>query len=182
MKHSTGAPMFFTCLCFALACSNNPQKPQVADSTTPAATVDSSAKKIEKNKATAIAAVEGFSNHNAEAVFKDIAPDYVDYGDGTDPGMKNKDSLIAMVNLYFKAFPDTKAENITAMADGNKVAVFATWTGKFTNAFMNIKPTGKSFKYNDADIFTFNDAGQLTSHRGTQSMKAMWLQLGVPMK
>ena len=32
-----------------------------------------------------------------------------------------------------------------------------------------MKPTGKSFKYRDADIFTFNDAGQITEHRSVQS-------------
>jgi len=175
--------MLLSCLCLVVACNNNPQKPQVADAATPAvATVDSSAKKIEKNKATAIAAIEGFSNHNAQAVFKDIAPDYVDYGDGLGPAMKNKDSLITMVGTFFKAFPNMKADNITAMADGNRVAVFATWTGKFTGELMGMKPTGKSFKYDDVDIFTFNDAGQLTSHRGTQSMQTVSLQVGMPAK
>jgi hypothetical protein len=36
---------------------------------------------------------------------------------------------------------------------------------------MGIKPTGKSFKYRDVDLFTFNDAGQITEHRSVQSGK-----------
>jgi predicted ester cyclase len=183
MKHPFYALLLLSCSYLVVACNNNPQQPQVADAKTPvAATVDSAAIKIEKNKATAIAAIEGFSNHNAQAVFKDIAPDYVDYGDGTDPGMKNKDSLITMVDGFFKAFPDMKADNITTMTDKNTVAVFATWTGTFKGELMGMKPTGKSFKYDDVDIFTFNDAGQLTSHRGTQSMKTVSLQVGMPIK
>lgn len=171
-------------ICFyAIACSNNPQTPPATDPTMPVVEhIDSSAKRAERNRATALASMEAYNNHNAEGVLKDAASDLVDYGDGSGMVVKGKDSLKTMMDKYFKAFPDTKGENLTVMADQNKVAVFGTWSGKFTNEFMGIKPTGKSYKYDDVDIFTFNDAGQITEHRSTQSNKVMWMQLGVNMK
>lgn len=183
MKHSFGALMLFTCLYTITACSNNPQKPPVTDPTMPVVEhIDSSAKKADRNKATALASMAAFNNHDVDAILKDVASDVVDYGDGSGMVVKSKDSIKAMMTSYFKAFPDTKGENITAMVDGDKVAVFGTWSGKFTNEFMGMKPTGKSYKYNDVDIFTFNDAGQIIEHRNIQSPKLMWMQLGVNMK
>jgi steroid delta-isomerase-like uncharacterized protein len=176
--------MLFTCLYAVTACNNNPSKPQVTtDATMPVVTtVDSSSQKAEKNKATALASMEAFNTHNVDAILKDVASDVVDYGDGSGMVVKSKDTIKAMMTSYFKAFSDTKGENITAMSEGNKVAVFGTWSGKFTGEFMGMKPNGKSFKYNDVDIFTFNDAGQITEHRNVQSSKVMWMQLGVNMK
>ena len=40
---------------------------------------------------------------------------------------------------------------------------------KETGEFMGMKPTGKSFKLKDVDLFTFNDAGKITEHRSVQS-------------
>jgi steroid delta-isomerase-like uncharacterized protein len=183
MKHSFGALMLLISWSAISSCGNNPQKPQVADPTMPVVEhVDSSAKKSDRNKATALASMEAFNTHNVDAILKDVASDVVDYGDGSGMVVKSKDSIKAMMTSFIKAFPDTKGENITAMAEGNKVAVFGTWSGKFTNEFMGMKPTGKSYKYNDVDIFTFNDAGQITEHRNIQSSNLMWMQLGVKMK
>jgi steroid delta-isomerase-like uncharacterized protein len=183
MKHSFGALMLFICLYAVTACNNNPQKPPVTDPTMPVVEhIDSAAKTTERNKATALASMEAFNSHNVDAILKDVASDVVDYGDGSGMVIKSKDSIKAMMSSYLKAFPDTKGENLTAMAEGNKVAIFGTWSGKFTNEFMGMKPTGKSYKYNDVDIFTFNDAGQITEHRNIQSPKVMWMQLGVNMK
>ncbi|MBV4357405.1 ester cyclase [Pinibacter aurantiacus] len=183
MKHSFGALMLFTCLYAVTACNNNPQKPQVTDPTMPVVEhVDSAAIKTERNKATALASIDAFNSHNVDGVLKDAVTDLVDYGDGSGMVFKGRDSIKAMIAQYLKAFSDTKGENISVIAEGNKVAVFGTWSGKFTGEFMGMKPNGKSYKYDDVDIFTFNDAGQITSHRSTQNGKLMWMQLGVNMK
>jgi predicted ester cyclase len=50
-----------------------------------------------------------------------------------------------------------RAENFLVIKDGNHVAVFADYSGTFKNPMMGIKPTGKSFKYQDVDLFTFNE-------------------------
>ncbi len=78
----------------------------------------------------------------------------------------------------FTAFPDMKGENLMAISEGNHVAVFGDWSGTFKGEIMGMKPTGKSFKIKDVDLYTFNDKGQITEHRSVQSMQTMMLQVG----
>jgi predicted ester cyclase len=183
MKNSLRALLLLSCSYLFVACNNNPQKAQVAESATPAATtVDSSAKKAERNKATALASMEAFNARNVDGVVKDFSDKVTDHGDGSVTMVTSRDSIKIMINQYLKAFPDAKGENLSAMTDGNKVAVFATWTGKFTSEFMGKKPTGKSYKFDDVDIYTFNDEGKIIEHRSIQSPKLMWIQLGVTTK
>ncbi|MEX6686581.1 ester cyclase [Danxiaibacter flavus] len=132
----------------------------------------------EKNKATALASIQGFNTHSVDQIFKDAAPDMIDYGDGTDAGLKGRDSIKALMKDFFTSFPDMKGENLLALADGNKVVVFGDWSGTFKGEFMGKKPTGKSFKFKDADLYTFNDAGQIIEHRGVQNMSVFWAQVG----
>jgi hypothetical protein len=47
---------------------------------------------------------------------------------------------------------------------------------------MGMKPTGKSFKVKDVDLFTFNDEGKITEHRSVQSGKTMMDMVGAKMK
>jgi len=47
---------------------------------------------------------------------------------------------------------------------------------------MGMKPTGKSYKLKDVDLFTFNDEGKITEHRSVQSMETMLSQVGAKMK
>jgi predicted ester cyclase len=131
----------------------------------------------EKNRATALASVQGFITHDANTILKDIAPDFVDYGDGSMPPIKGKDSSLAMINAMLVAFPDVNGENIMALADGNHVAVFGDWSGTFKGKLMNMAPTGKPFKIKDVDLFTFNNSGQITEHRSVQSVQAMMMQV-----
>jgi predicted ester cyclase len=95
--------------------------------------------------------------------------------------MKGRDTIIHMVKGFLSAFPDYKAENFMVVGDGNHVAVFADYSGTFKNPLMGMKPTGKSFKYRDADIFTFNDAGQITEHRSVQSGITLMDMIGAKM-
>jgi predicted ester cyclase len=137
---------------------------------------------LEKNKATALASVRAFSAGNMDEAMKDITPDAVDYGDGMMAPVKGIDSIKAMVKIFMAAFPDYKGENFLVLGDGNHVAVFADYSGTFKNALMGIKPTGKSFKIKDVDLFTFNDAGKITEHRSVQSGKTLMDMVGAKMK
>ena len=55
-------------------------------------------------------------------------------------------------------------------------------SGTFKAELMGMKPTGKSFKVKDVDIYTFNDDGKITEHRSVQSMATMLSQVGAKMK
>jgi predicted ester cyclase len=138
----------------------------------------------EKNRQTALAAVKAFSAHDLDATFKDVTPDAVDYNDGSMAPVKNIDTIKAGIKVWMAAFPDVKTENPEAFsnADGSKVVVIGEATGTFKNDFMGMKATGKSFKYMDGDIFTFNSDGKITSHRSIQSGMTAMAQVGAKMK
>lgn len=137
---------------------------------------------LEKNKATALASVQAFSAGKMDEALKDITTDAVDYGDGGMAPVKGIDSIKAMIKTFMAAFPDYKGENFLVIGDGNHVAVFADYSGTFKNPMMDIKPTGKSFKVKDVDLFTFNDAGKITEHRSVQSGKTIMDMVGAKMK
>ena len=128
--------------------------------------------KVEKNKQTALASIMGFIAHDADAVVKDAAPGCMDLGDGSMPPAKGIDSMKAGIKSFLAAFPDLKGEDLEALsnADGSKVIILGKWSGTFKNDFMGMKATGKSYaKINDADIFTFDETGKITSHANVQS-------------
>jgi predicted ester cyclase len=137
---------------------------------------------LERNKATALASVQSFNTGKIDDVFKDVTSDAVDYGDGSMAPVKGIDSIKSMVKGFMAAFPDYKGENFLVIGDGNHVAVFGDYTGTFKNPMMGMKPTGKSFKVKDVDLFTFNDAGKITEHRNVQSGKTIMYMVGAKMK
>jgi hypothetical protein len=48
------------------------------------------------------------------------------------------------------------------------VVVLAEYSGTFKKDFGKMKATNKSFKFPDADVFTLNDDGKISSHRYIQ--------------
>ena len=117
-----------------------------------------------------------------DLAFRDVAADVVDYGDGMSAPIKGRDSIVVMVKAYMSAFPDFKGDNFLVVGDGDHVAVFGDYSGTFKNPLMGMKPTGKSFKYRDVDLFTFNDAGKISEHRSVQSVKTLMDMIGAKMK
>lgn len=142
---------------------------------------DSTATISAKNKMTALNSDVAMANKDVESVFKDCSADFTDYGNGGYPPMKNLDSIKANMKGFLAAFPDFKAESLQAVAQGDTVIVTGVWSGTFKNEFMGMKPTQKSFKAADADIFTFNKEGKITSHRSIQSEATYFAQLGITM-
>lgn len=142
---------------------------------------DSSSATLTKNKQAALNNIQAYAKKDFDAAFKDYTPDFVDYGSGEMKPMKNQDSMKMDLKNFYVAFPDYKVENLKAVAEGNIVIVTADWSGTFKKEYRNVKPTGKSFKTTDADIFTFNDAGKISSHRTIQSITTIFNQLGISM-
>jgi predicted ester cyclase len=142
---------------------------------------DSTAVSTARNKQAALNSEEALIKKDVELMFKDCAPDFVDYGNGESKPIKNQDSIKTGLKSFLAAFPDFKGENLQAVAQGDTVVVTGLWSGTFKNAFMGMKPTQKSFKTLDADIFSFNKEGKMTSHRSIQSEATYFSQLGIPM-
>jgi predicted ester cyclase len=141
---------------------------------------DSVAATTQRNKQAAIRIMTNFvKRRDYSNMFRNVAPGFVDYGSGDAKPETNLDSLRANVKDFLTAFPDLNIENIVAIAQGDTVVVLCNWTGTFKGTARSMKPTGKSFKIFDADIFTFNKNGKLTSHKSTVPIEDYLSQAGV---
>ena len=143
---------------------------------------DSQESKEERNKQTAMNSIDGFTQGNVDVVLKDVDKDFVDYGEGSFPPVKGVDSARVGLQSWMNAFSNFKGTDLVAVADGDYVIIYGTWSGTWSKDFMGMKATNKSFKIKDADIFKFNDAGKIIEHRGVQSAKIMAEQVGMKMQ
>jgi len=169
----------FACLAAAtliLAACNNEKKKDGDDKDKMEST---NSTQQEKNKQTALASVNALIAGDVEGTLKNVAADGIDYGDGSMPPIKSKDSVKAMLQSWRGALSEYKVDNLWAMADGDNVAVFGDWTLTFNSDFMGMKTNGKTVKIKDVDIFKFNSEGMITEHRNIQSSAEMMKQLGM---
>ena len=163
------------------ACTNNTAS--TSSNTSTDSTSMSQEAKEERNKEVALAAQRSFETGqgNVDSILKNAAPDFVDYGTGETPPTKGIDSSRAFLQQMVAAIPDYKVTDVMAVADGDYVMVYGTWSGTLKNDFMGIKATNKPFKYIDVDMFKFNDEGKITEHRAIQSMNEFVRQTGAKM-
>ena len=165
------------------ACESNTSKTaeggtenKMSDST--AATTES---KSERNKKAVMASYEAMNSHNVAEALKYCTADVVDYGDGSMPPVKGRDSIAKMINEWMIAFPDNKASDLKYVADGDWVMVWGQQAGTWKGDFMGMKATNKPYKLKDVDIFKLNDEGQITEHHNVQSPNTMMTQVGMKM-
>ncbi|AEW03172.1 hypothetical protein A4D02_03980 [Niastella koreensis] len=171
-----------TAILFA-ACESNAHK--TAEGGTESKMNDSTAapkeSKSERNKKAVMASYEAMNSHNVGEALKYCTADVVDYGDGSMPPVKGRDSITKMINGWMTAFPDNKASDVKYVADGDWVMVWGEQTGTWKGDFMGMKATNKSYKLKDVDIFKLNDEGQIIEHYNVQSPNTMMMQIGMHM-
>jgi predicted ester cyclase len=171
-----------TAILFA-ACESNANKSAMGgtESKMSDSTAGPKESKSERNKKIMMASYDAMGSHNVSEMLKDCAADCVDYGDGSMPPVKGKDSIAKMLTTMMTAFPDYKGSDLKFVADGDWVMVWGDWSGTWKGDFMGMKPTNKSFKMKDVDIFKLNDAGQIVEHHNVQSPNIMMMQVGAAM-
>lgn len=85
---------------------------------------------------------------DAEAVRQQLTPDFVDHEmpPGTPPGPEPALRWRAMLH---QAFPDLRVKIEDLVAEGDLVAVRASWTGTHRGHFppMNVPPTNRNFVF-----------------------------------
>lgn len=140
---------------------------------------DSTAVAMKRNVQTALRADSELTKANVEGYFKLCAPGYTELGSAGDKPEKNIDSIKAEMKIFFGAYPDFKGEDLTAYNNNDAVIVTGTFSGTFKNAYLTMKPTGKSFKVFDGDIYTFDKEGKITSHKSIVPGSVFMSQVGV---
>ena len=164
-----------------LASCNNSSQKNANHSPGKDSTAMTAEEREERNKQNALATLKAFDGETSvDEVFKFTDKNFKDYGTGEMPPT-NYDSTRKGLQEWVNAIPDYKATDLTAVADGDHVMVYGTWTGTWKNNMMGMNATKKSFKVNDVDIFKFNDQGRIVEHRAVQPMAEVARQIGMKM-
>ncbi len=104
---------------------------------------------LEENKKLILEHYESFLHQqDAEAVRRQLAPDFVDHEmpPGTPPGPESAIQFRAMLHT---ALPDLRIEIQDIVAEADRVAVRATWTGTHRGSIpiIPVPATNRSFRF-----------------------------------
>jgi len=137
---------------------------------------------IERNKANVLKGYDAINAHDMKGFMALCSKDIVDHDAGVN-GKTNKgiDSVSANLQNFLTAFPDLKITITQTIAEGDWVAVFNNGKGSWKGEIMGMKPTGKSFNVNDADLFKLDAQGMIVEHWPTQEFSVIAGQVGMEM-
>ncbi len=107
------------------------------------------------------------------------APDLkINYQSG-EPGTLG--DMEPYIKMFYTAFPDYKHEIDGIIAADDKVVCRVTFTGTFTNSFMEMNPSGEKFRYKGIQIFQFVN-GKVTNFWVVEDELGLMTQLGLELK
>ncbi|HLG40039.1 MAG TPA: ester cyclase [Chitinophagaceae bacterium] len=143
------------------------------------ASMSSAESKQERNKKVVMNSMESFMKGDMDGVFKDAAPGFIDYTDGSMPPINSIDSLKNFIKMLTGSIEEYKGDNLKYFADGDYVLVTGDWGGMFKKDLMGIKATGKPVKFKDLDMFRLNDEGKIIEHSSVQNLAAVLMTAGM---
>lgn len=133
---------------------------------------------VEANKKLVLEHYESFVHRqDAEAVRNQLAPDFLDHElpPGISPG---PEGVIQYRVMLHKAFPDLKIKIEDIVAEGDRVAVRATWTGTHRGSlpFLPVPVTNRPFTLTGMVFWRVRD-GRLAERWATLDLLGMQRQL-----
>lgn len=145
-------------------------------------TLASAQTNAEKNKASYLAVVEGFNKRDFTAFEQHCTADMQDNfppGFLEMTGLKGLAASKTFLQGMFTAFPDLKFEVKSVLADDKTILAYIIMSGTMKGEFLGMKPTGKSFKIDAADVLWINGDGKAFRHLGIQDNLDFFMQLGL---
>ena len=103
---------------------------------------------IEENKALVRHVVELWNQHDLDAYFEVLTPEYVEHLSTGDVSLEH---LKQYAHTFLTAFPDISFTIRNMVAEGDKVAMLVNWKATHRGEYMGIPATGKKI-----DISVFN--------------------------
>jgi steroid delta-isomerase-like uncharacterized protein len=108
-----------------------------------------------------------------EAIRKQLAPGYFDHESGR---VMSADDVIAHAQNLHAIFRDLSVTLDDMVAEGDRVAVRATWRGVHAAPFRGIAPTGKRFAFTGMVFWRVRD-GKITERWAEIGLGALAAQL-----
>ncbi|MEO8148252.1 MAG: ester cyclase [Bacteroidia bacterium] len=109
-----------------------------------------------------------------------VAPEYTIYMDTADlweGKTLNHSEFKTRLNYSFSSFPDINFEIVSAITDGNYVAITWIMTGTNSGNIAAFSPTNKTINTNGLTIYHFND-GKICGHTQVFDRTSIMKQLG----
>jgi len=85
------------------------------------------------------------------------------------------------IKMFYEAFPDYKHEIDGIIAADDKVVCRISFTGTFTNSFMEMNPSGEKFRYRGIQIFQFTN-NKVANFWVVEDELALMTQLGLELR
>ncbi len=129
----------------------------------------------ETNKSVIRNILQTFEKGDTKSIEKYFASNWVNH-DPSLPPMKGLEGAKQLIGLW-SAISDRKVTIDDSLAEGDRVAMRFTISGKQTGAFMGIEPTGKTIHVTASGIFKIVD-GKATDNWVNFDALGMLQQLG----
>jgi len=107
---------------------------------------------IETNKALVREHYQSFFENDAAAIQRQISPEFVDH-DAPPALGQGPESVLKWRAMVDRSFPDLRVVLDDVVAEGDRVAVRATWHGTHRGEFMGIPATQRAVKFSGMVIF-----------------------------
>jgi steroid delta-isomerase-like uncharacterized protein len=119
---------------------------------------------------------ELFASGDLETLDRYFAEDFVSHNTppGFAPGLPGVRTFFAM---FRDAFSDLAVAIDEMVAEGDRVAVATTTTGRHTGEILGVAPTGRSVSVTGIDMVRIAD-GRIVEHRGLTDTVGLLRQLG----
>ena len=95
--------------------------------------------------------------HDVRALAAHYAPDYEEIDVARSQPQVGPDNVRRTVLYYLRAFPDFQVTLDDALVNGERVAMYWTWTGTHRGTFMNIPATGHHVRVRGSSLVTLKD-------------------------
>lgn len=130
------------------------------------------------NKHVVESLLTAFSEGDADTAERVLAPDFVNHDPPRLPGVgTDRAGVLAAMRYLHDAFADARAELVSVLAEGDKVAVHDRLRGTHRGEFLGISPTGREIDVDFIHIFRLAE-GQIVERWGVADTSALLRQLG----
>ena len=95
---------------------------------------------------------EAWNSHDIEKVIGFYAPDYMGEDVGQASPLRGRDGMRAMLENYWRAFPDLRFQVISTLIESNRIVILWTGEGTHLGTIMNIPATGHNVQVRGVSI------------------------------
>src|SRR5262245_51468545 len=119
-----------------------------------------------------------WNSHDIEKVLNFYSSEYVGEDVGQASLLHGHDGLRAMLEMYWRAFPDLQFAVIEAVAEDSRVAIVWVAEGTHQGPIMNIPPTGHRVEVRGVSIIDVKD-GMVVSGQHIWDLAGMLRHMGL---